>query len=102
MQPQPDPNAPPGPRPALDPKVAAVYQQVKSGAHKAVGDSGGDDNSNTQFAIVALWIGQKRGVPCKAAFKAIESRFIRSQNLQDSGWGYTFGGPGLNGGGSGA
>jgi hypothetical protein len=45
------------------------------------------DNSNTQFAILALWTARRYGVPVDAALKRVEERFRRSQN-PDGGWGY--------------
>lgn len=47
----------------------------------------GDDNSNTQFATLALWIARRHHVKVDAALRAVETRFRRSQN-GDGGWGY--------------
>jgi hypothetical protein len=47
----------------------------------------GDDNSNTQFATLALWIARRHHTKVDAALKSVESRFRRSQNA-DGGWGY--------------
>ncbi len=52
---------------------------------------GGDDNSNTQFAIVGTWVAQRRGVPASAAIAAIDNRFLRTQSPTDHGWGYNLG-----------
>lgn len=49
---------------------------------------GGDDNSNTQFALLALWIGRRHGLPVDEALARVEQRFRRSQH-GDGGWGYT-------------
>lgn len=47
------------------------------------------DNSNTQFAILALWAAQKYGVPVERALGLVEQRFRMSQ--QPSGaWGYSW------------
>jgi hypothetical protein len=48
---------------------------------------GGDDNSNTQFATLALWVARRYGLPTDAALTRIEVRFRSSQN-PDGGWGY--------------
>jgi hypothetical protein len=53
----------------------------------------GDDNSNTQFATLALWIARRHHVKVDAALKAVENRFRKSQN-GDGGWGYKFVGSG--------
>ncbi|HEV2947206.1 MAG TPA: HEAT repeat domain-containing protein, partial [Gemmataceae bacterium] len=47
----------------------------------------GDDNSNTQFATLALWIARRHHTKVDTALKSVESRFRRSQNA-DGGWGY--------------
>lgn len=46
-----------------------------------------DDNSNTQFATFALWIGRRHQLRVDAALAAVERRFRYSQN-GDGGWGY--------------
>ena len=102
-KPQPDPNLPPPPPPKLHPLAYDLYVKVRGGLRSIGGGAnnmGGDDNSNTQFAIVALWVCHKRGVPSKSAFQAIENRFIRSQNTTDHGWGYSVGYGGQGGSGA--
>ncbi|HEY7424848.1 MAG TPA: HEAT repeat domain-containing protein [Gemmataceae bacterium] len=47
----------------------------------------GSDNSNTQFATLALWVGRRYGLPVEHALKHVESRFRGSQHA-DGGWGY--------------
>lgn len=53
--------------------------------------SDGSDNSNTQFAVVALWITRKYnakpGGPLDQALARAEKKFRESQQ-QDGGWGY--------------
>jgi hypothetical protein len=62
----------------------------------------GDDNSNTQFATLALWIARRHHTKVDAALKSVESRFRRSQNA-DGGWGYkALGSGGMMGGMSGS
>jgi hypothetical protein len=47
-----------------------------------------DDNSNTQFGILAVWVARKHGVNTEAALEALEKRFIHSQ-LPGGGWPYS-------------
>lgn len=85
-QPLPDPNGPFPKPPKLNSEATKIYQLVRRGLR--VGGSS-DDNSNTQFAIVGLWVAQRRGVPCGYAFRALENRFIRTQSPADHGWTYS-------------
>jgi hypothetical protein len=48
---------------------------------------GAGDNSNTQFALLALWTARRHDVPTDPALLAAFQRFTTSQN-QDGGWGY--------------
>jgi hypothetical protein len=74
----------------LHPEVAKVYAAVQQSI-KGTGRNGrnvsGDDNSNTQFGIVGLWVASRHGVPAKDAFALIEARFLQSQG-RDGGWSY--------------
>jgi hypothetical protein len=45
------------------------------------------DNSNTQFAVLALWTARRYGVPVQGALDLVAKRFRNSQN-GDGGWGY--------------
>ena len=56
---------------------------------------GGGDNSNTQFAVLALWTGRRYGVPTQPALVRAYEYFRRSQNATDGGWGYTATPPGV-------
>jgi len=49
---------------------------------------GGGDNSNTQFAILALWVSRRHGLPADKALLRVYERFHASQNA-DGGWSYT-------------
>ncbi|MCS6851876.1 MAG: hypothetical protein NZ700_11990 [Gemmataceae bacterium] len=49
--------------------------------------AGIDDNSNTQFATLGLWIARRYGVPTEQAFRRLDDRFRKSQQV-DGGWGY--------------
>ncbi len=51
------------------------------------------DNSNTQFALLALWVAQRHGVIAQRSMRMIVRRFQSSQNPDGSwGYGYLFGG----------
>jgi hypothetical protein len=57
--------------------------------------TGRTDNSNTQFALLALWAARRHGVPVEATLRLAVERFERSQNA-DGNWNYRFhsgGGP---------
>jgi hypothetical protein len=57
--------------------------------------TGRTDNSNTQFALLALWAARRHGVPAGATLRLAAERFERSQN-PDRNWNYRFhpgGGP---------
>ena len=54
------------------------------------------DNSDTQFAILALWAAQRHDVPVDRTMRLIANRFQTSQN-SDGSWGYRY----TNGGGQG-
>ncbi len=55
-----------------------------------------DDNSNTQFAILGVWVARKHGAPVENALDKIEQRFLATQDPQTGGWPYSglVGGPG--------
>jgi hypothetical protein len=48
----------------------------------------GADNSNTQFAILALWAARRQGIPVDRALARVEARFRACQN-PDGGWSYS-------------
>ncbi|HZZ80542.1 MAG TPA: hypothetical protein VFE62_18710 [Gemmataceae bacterium] len=50
--------------------------------------AGQGDNSNTQFALLALWAARRHDVPSDQALLKAFDRFATSQNA-DFGWGYT-------------
>jgi hypothetical protein len=51
------------------------------------------DNSNTQFALLALWVAQRHGVIAQRSMRMIVHRFQSCQNPDGSwGYGYLFGG----------
>ena len=50
-------------------------------------DFGVTDNSNTQFAMLALWVAQQHEIPVRSTFDLLNERFERSQRI-DGNWGY--------------
>jgi hypothetical protein len=69
-----------------------IQQQLEQvGRAQAAGQAGvggqNPDNSNTQFAILALWIARRQGIPVDTSLQRIDARFRASQN-QDGGWSY--------------
>jgi hypothetical protein len=70
--------------PDVEKYAAALW--ARRGAAKT-----GDDNSNTQFAVLAVWASRKHGVPVESALDAIEKRFVASQDRQTGGWAYSGG-----------
>jgi hypothetical protein len=61
------------------------HQGLKKGQTK-LRQSGGD-NSNTQFAMLALWAARRHFIPTDQALLASYQRFVNSQNAE-GGWGY--------------
>jgi hypothetical protein len=47
------------------------------------------DNSNTQFAMMAVWVARRHGVPVQACLELVDKRFQVSQ-LKSGLWGYYF------------
>jgi hypothetical protein len=47
------------------------------------------DNSNTQFAILAVWVAQRHGVPMERTLALLVKRFRTSQD-QEGVWGYHY------------
>ncbi|MBY0522164.1 MAG: hypothetical protein K2R98_02125 [Gemmataceae bacterium] len=48
---------------------------------------GRGDDSNTQFAVLGLWVARRYGIPIAPSLALVEARFRKSQN-PDGGWGY--------------
>jgi hypothetical protein len=49
----------------------------------------GGDNSNTQFAMIALWVARRHGVPVVPSMTMVERRYQISQ-LRSGAWAYDF------------
>lgn len=74
-------------------KARQLHPDVERYAHalfnrRNPNDSVGDDNSNTQFAVLALWLARKHGVPVDTALDLVERRFLLTQT-RTGGWPYT-------------
>lgn len=84
------PTLPKGPRtgPLVIPKMHSAATKYSATLANVTRRGGGDDNSNTQFAIMGLWIARRNGVPVDAGLQFMEQRFLRTQTAT-GGWGYT-------------
>ncbi len=73
----------------IHPEASRLLQNVQQ-AIRARGRAGlGDDNSNTQFGLIGLWVAARHGLVANDAFALIEAHFLSTQNQQDAGWGYS-------------
>jgi hypothetical protein len=72
---------------SLHPEIVRWARLIDTAANPDPLLFAGGDNSNTQFAVLALWCARKHGVPCDAALVLAEKRFRTTQN-NDAGWGY--------------
>lgn len=63
--------------------------QPNIGKNDDRGFLGAGDNSNTQFAILGLWVAGRHGVPIEKAMAKVDARFRNSQNF-DGGWSYQY------------
>ena len=69
-----------------------AQQQVPPGGTLGTFELG--DNSNTQFAILGLWIARRKGIPVENALRRVDARF-RTTQQPDGGWSYTPPPPGV-------
>ena len=89
---RPTPEAPKG-RPSVDDLPREIQQQLRliNNQPRPAGAPGGAthyaDNSNTQFAVLGLWIARRKGIPVETALQRIDLRFRTRQRL-DGGWNY--------------
>jgi hypothetical protein len=71
---------------------APVILSIQQGwPQKKRGALGGGDNSNTQFAMLALWVAKRHGAPVQPSLAFVEQHF-RSTQADDGSWSY----PGAN------
>jgi hypothetical protein len=64
-------------------RMATLNTQSPNGA----GFLSRPDNSNTQFAAIALWVSRRHGFPVDNSIRAVERHFRATQN-PDGGWAY--------------
>jgi hypothetical protein len=79
-----------GPRTVRDlPREIQVQLELvqRQRAAGIVSDAHGD-HSNTQFAIMGLWVARRHGLTVDAALRTTEQHFRQAQ-FPDGGWGYT-------------
>jgi hypothetical protein len=69
----------------VDPQQMGVAR-IPSEALLAISRAEGD-NSNTQFASLALWVARRSGMPVEEALLRVENRFRKAQHT-DGGWTY--------------
>jgi hypothetical protein len=81
------PDAPKGrsSKPELPKEIQQQLRLINQQARTATGQA--TDNSNTQFAVLALWIARRKGIPVETAMHRIDSRYRTTQQT-DGGWGY--------------
>jgi hypothetical protein len=69
----------------LSPEIQQQLAQLQRRGSMAVDVF--NDNSNTQFATLALWVARRYGLPVEEALRRVGTRFRNSQH-PDGGWGY--------------
>lgn len=72
----------------LTPEIAKQVQTLLRRPVSAI-PGGMGDNSNSQFAMLALWVAGKYGVPIESAMKQVGERYRRSQIASGS-WTYEY------------
>jgi hypothetical protein len=89
--------APPGgakERPKLHPEVeryAQAFQNRGAPGAAPAPASRASDNSNTQFAVLAVWLARKHGAPVEDALDLVEKRFVATQDPATGIWSYNGG-----------
>jgi hypothetical protein len=66
-----------------------IRQQLEVVNRAKKGENKDDDNSNTQFAVLALWVARRHGLPTDGALTLVNARYRISQN-GDGGWEYKY------------
>jgi hypothetical protein len=77
----------------LSPEVRAQLERIGRAAaldRRRGGGGGASDNSNTQFALLGLWVARRHGLPVEDALLRVDRRF-RTTRIANSGWGYRAG-----------
>ncbi len=68
-------------------QLARISNRPAGGFGEGGGMLSRDDNSNTQFAVLGLWVSRRHGLPADGALARADRHFRRTQNA-DGGWGY--------------
>jgi hypothetical protein len=87
----PDPKSTPvaDDRKELHPEAARFARWISTNRGKQPGVNALlGDNSNTQFAVLALWVARKHGVPCDNSLALVDKHF-RATQQKDGGWLYS-------------
>jgi hypothetical protein len=79
------------PKEILD-QIETIYREGKGPVDQPGGNNA--DNSNTQFALLALWAARRHGIPVERAFALAEQRLRKTQQA-NGGWGYMVPLPGV-------
>jgi hypothetical protein len=70
----------------LDPAIQSQLGQRRGNG--GAGSAMGGDNSNTQFAMVALWVARQYGIPANPCLVRTGRRFWDTQSAKDGSWAY--------------
>ena len=70
-------------------EIAKIYKEGPGDTVPAMPGNNSADNSNTQFALLALWAARRHGVPVERAFALAEQR-LRSTQHAGGGWAYKY------------
>lgn len=69
---------------ASEPRRLSPFAQQQLATLQTIGaellSEGTGDNSNTQFAMLALWVARKHGIPVETAMNRVQARFQNSQS----------------------
>jgi hypothetical protein len=69
----------------IEKQIGAIAGSTRPDVQLQVGPG---DNSNTQFALLALWIARRHGLPVEKSLAFVDAYFRATQN-PDGGWSYT-------------
>ena len=83
-----NPEKNPDGKPAVPPLAKELQLQLQAIQRTPFDPAGVGDNSNTQFALLALWVAARHGVPIDQAAARLDRRF-RTTQKNDGGWNYT-------------
>lgn len=83
-----------GKPPKFHPDAEKYGQALTAAKGQANVGAAGDDNSNTQFAVIAVWMARKHGAPVDGTLDLVEKRFLASQEARTGNWPYNGGGIG--------